>query len=64
MFRLEERLLQMEKLESVASLQEFPRNLWGMQPRVEFVEMSWTKSQGLAGQGCAVYIYTKKKKKE
>jgi hypothetical protein len=56
MRRLEEKLTCSSlKVESVASLREFPKQLFGTRPRVEYVEMSWTKRQGM---GCAVYVYT------
>jgi hypothetical protein len=57
MHRLEEKLkCSSSKVKSVASLREFPMHLFGTRPRVEYVEMSWTKRQGT---GCAVYVYSR-----
>jgi hypothetical protein len=56
MRRLEEKLTcSSSKVKSVASLRAFPTHLFGTRPRVEYVEMSWTKRQGT---GCAVYVYS------
>lgn len=45
-------------LRCVATLQPFPpTDAFGSNPRMEFVEMSWTKARG---EGCAVYFYDRR----
>lgn len=60
MMRLEEKLAteaSPSKLSTVASLKKFPQRTpaFRSDPRIEHVEMSWTKPQG---RGCVVYFYS------